>query len=182
MKLNELPKITDRKKKRLGRGYGSGKGGHTSGRGAKGRKARGKVGLTFEGTKFKKSFLKKLPLRRGKGKFKPFSPKPIAVNVKYLNSLPKGSEVDLGTLVKHGILREQEALRFGAKILGDGPLSVSLKVKLPTSQKAAALIKKAGGQVVVENEVSSVKPLELKSRQRKPGRPAAAKKSSQKDE
>lgn len=70
MKLNNLPKTTSRKRKRLGRGYGSGKGGHTVGRGAKGHKARGKVGLLFAGTKTKKSLLKGLPLQRGKGKLK----------------------------------------------------------------------------------------------------------------
>ena len=56
MKLNKLSKTANKKKKRVGRGYGSGKGGHTVGRGAKGLKARGKVKLTFEGTKTKKSF------------------------------------------------------------------------------------------------------------------------------
>lgn len=56
-------------KKRLGRGYGSGKGGHTSGRGQKGQKSRTKVHILFEGLKVKKSTLKKFPLLRGKGKF-----------------------------------------------------------------------------------------------------------------
>ena len=70
MDLKKLPKTTTKKKKRLGRGYGSGKGGHTVGRGAKGLKARSKLPLTFEGTKIKKSLLQRLPLRRGKGRFK----------------------------------------------------------------------------------------------------------------
>lgn len=55
--------------KRLGRGYGSGKGGHTSGRGQKGQKSRTKMHILFEGLKVKKSTLKKFPLLRGKGKF-----------------------------------------------------------------------------------------------------------------
>lgn len=55
--------------KRLGRGYGSGKGGHTCGRGQKGQKSRTKIHILFEGVKVKKSTLKKLPLLRGKGKF-----------------------------------------------------------------------------------------------------------------
>ena len=71
MDLSSLPKITKRAAKRVGRGYGSGKGGHTSGRGSKGQKARGKLPLTFEGTKVKKSLIKRLPLQRGKGKLKP---------------------------------------------------------------------------------------------------------------
>jgi ribosomal protein L15 len=56
-------------KKRLGRGYGSGKGGHTSSRGQKGQKSRRKMHVLFEGLKVKKSTLKKFPLLRGKGKF-----------------------------------------------------------------------------------------------------------------
>jgi len=70
MNLGNLPKTTSRQSKRLGRGYGSGKGGHTVGRGAKGNKARGEVRLLFTGAKTKKSFLKRLPLQRGKGKLK----------------------------------------------------------------------------------------------------------------
>lgn len=64
-----LPKVTQRKAKRLGRGIGSGKGGHTSSRGQKGQKSRGSVHVLFEGMKMKKSLLKRLPKARGKGKF-----------------------------------------------------------------------------------------------------------------
>jgi len=149
VELSKLPKTTTRKKKRLGRGYGSGKGGHTVGRGAKGLKARGKVALTFDGTKFKKSFLKRLPLQRGKGKFKSLKPGPVVVNLKYLNLLSKSSEVNLKTLVKHGIVDAKEAKKYGVKILGDGELRVSLKVKLPCSKGAAKKIEKAGGKVVM---------------------------------
>lgn len=148
MKLNQLPKTTEGKKKRVGRGYGSGKGGHTVGRGAKGTKARSKVPLTFEGTKIKKSFLRKIPLQRGKGKFKPLKHGPMIVNVKYLNLLPKGTEVDLKALIKKGLVEEKNGKRYGVKILGDGELKVALKVKLPCSKGAAKKIEKAGGKVV----------------------------------
>jgi large subunit ribosomal protein L15 len=66
-----LPKVVQKSKKRVGRGIGSGKGGHTSGRGQKGQKSRGKIGILFEGMKMKKSLLKRLPKMRGKGKFHP---------------------------------------------------------------------------------------------------------------
>jgi ribosomal protein L15 len=66
----KLAKIVQRKGKRVGRGYGSGKGGHTVGRGQKGQKTRNKIGILFEGIKVKKSLLKKLPLVRGKEKNK----------------------------------------------------------------------------------------------------------------
>ena len=148
MKLNESPKIVAKGKKRVGRGYGSGKGGHTVGRGAKGAKARGKIGLTFEGTKVKKSLLKRLPLRRGKGKFKSRQKNPVIVNLKYFNLLPKNATVDVAILVKIGIVKEKEAKDFGVKILGEGELKVPLKVELPCSLGAAKKIEKAGGKVV----------------------------------
>ena len=75
-----LPKTISKRKKRLGRGYGSGKGGHTVGRGQKGQKTRGKIGVLFEGIKVKKSLLKKLPLRRGK------MPEPCTLLVNFLIS------------------------------------------------------------------------------------------------
>jgi large subunit ribosomal protein L15 len=67
--MTRLPKVVLRPKKRVGRGMGSGKGSHTSGRGQKGQKSRGGIGVLFEGMKVKKSLLKRLPLKRGKGKF-----------------------------------------------------------------------------------------------------------------
>lgn len=71
MNLNSLPQIGKRPKKRVGRGIGSGKGGHTVGRGQKGQKARSKINVAFFGTKMKKSLLKRIPMLRGKGKMKP---------------------------------------------------------------------------------------------------------------
>ena len=150
MKLNERPKITAKKKKRVGRGYGSAKGGHTVGRGAKGLKARGKVALTFDGTKIKKSFLKRLPLRRGRGKFKPLKSKSIIVKTGHLNLLPKGVVVDLDSLVKYQIVDEQEAKMNGVKILGDGEIQKPFQVELPCSKGARKAIEKAGGKVVNE--------------------------------
>jgi len=147
MELNNLPKTTTRKKKRVGRGYGSGKGGHTAGRGSKGHKARGKVGLAFSGTKMKKSWLKRLPLQRGKGKLKSRRPKPLIVNLRYLNIFDKGATVSLASLIKKGIVDAKQARQIGVKILGDGELKVALKVTLPCSQGAAKKIKKAGGQI-----------------------------------
>lgn len=155
MKLNQLPKTTTRAKKRVGRGYGSGKGGHTIGRGAKGAKARGKIGLAFEGTKIKKSLIKKLPLQRGKGKLKPLKNKALVVNLDYLNFFPKDAKIDLAALIKAGIVEEKQAKAFGVKILGDGELKVALEVFLPCSKPAAEKIKKAGGQVLKSSDESN---------------------------
>lgn len=148
MQLNKLPKITTASRKRVGRGYGSGKGGHTSGRGQKGQKSRGKIPLTMEGTKIKKSLLKRLPLQRGKGKFKPVSRGPVVVNVKYLNLFGNGEEVSLDSLIKKGIVDGKQAKALGVKILGDGELKIALKVGIPCSKGAAKKITKAGGELI----------------------------------
>ncbi|KKU03765.1 MAG: 50S ribosomal protein L15 [Candidatus Woesebacteria bacterium GW2011_GWE1_45_18] len=142
-----LPKIKERKAKRLGRGRGSGKGGHTVGRGQKGQKARGSVGILFEGIKVKKSLIKKLPLQRGKGKNSP-SPSPIIVKLAYLNLLPAGSKINLEILTKEGIVKRQDAEEFGLKILGDGDIKKKFTVEIPISKNAANKIEAAGGQVI----------------------------------
>lgn len=147
MKLNQLPKTTAQKRKRVGRGYGSGKGGHTVGRGQKGQKARGKVGLLFEGTKMRKSLIKRLPMKRGKERFKSLKSRPIILNVKYLNFLKVGSQVTVESLIKNNLV-EKEAQQLGVKILGDGELKKKLIVKLPVSKGAKKKIEKAGGKVV----------------------------------
>jgi len=144
-----LEKTVSRRAKRVGRGYGSGKGGHTTGRGQKGQKSRGKVGVMFEGIKMKKSFIKKLPLQRGRGKFKP-SDKPIIIKLGYLNLFAKGAKVNLGSLVKEGIVDAKDAEAFGVKILGDGDLDKALSVEVPISRSAAKKVEKAGGKVIKE--------------------------------
>ena len=66
--LSTLPKIVARRKKRLGRGLGSGKGAK-SGRGTtRHQKARESIPLHFEGGQGR--MVKKFPLLRGKGKNK----------------------------------------------------------------------------------------------------------------
>ncbi len=139
-------KIKTRSKKRVGRGYGSGKGGHTSGRGQKGQKSRGSVGVLFEGLKVRKSLLHRLPFQRGKGKFSA-QPKPLVVNLEVLNLLKDGSKVTIETLAKAGIVKLSDAQAYGVKILGDGKLAKKLIVTLPTSKSAAVKISKAGGKV-----------------------------------
>lgn len=144
MKLHELPKITKKSQKRVGRGRGSGRGGHTVGRGQKGQKSRSRIGLIFEGTKIKKSLVKRLPFLRGKGKQKSVKLKPIVVNLKYLNLFPKGSVVDIESLIKEGIVAK-EAKNLGVKILGEGTIDFPLEVRVPISRGAKKKIEKAGG-------------------------------------
>lgn len=143
----QLTKVVEKRRKRLGRGIGSGKGGHTVGRGQKGQKARGKIGILFEGIKVKKSLIRKLPLVRGKGKNKP-AEKPIIVKLSYLNLLPSGSKVTLDLLVKEGIVKGEDARQVGIKILGDGEVKKKLTIEVPISRSAAKKIEKAGGKVI----------------------------------
>ena len=146
MKLNKLSKTTAKSKKRVGRGYGSGKGGHTSGRGAKGQKSRSKVPLYFEGTAMRKSLIRRMPMLRGKLRFKSFKEKPIILNLKHLNLLPKNTSVTVATLIKYSLL-PKETKDCQVKILGDGELKHALTVLLPVSQSAKKKIIKAGGKV-----------------------------------
>ena len=146
-----LPKITSRRKKRVGRGYGSGKGGHTSGRGQKGQKSRKSLGVLFEGVKVKKSLIKRLPLRRGKGKFHA-GKKPLIIKTNYLNLLPAGCLVNLEALIKNKIVKKDEAEESGVKILGGGKVSKKLTIAVPISASAAKNIKEAGGSVLVDSK------------------------------
>lgn len=145
----KLPKIKNKVAKRLGRGYGSGKGGHTVGRGQKGQKARGKIGILFEGLKVKKSLIRRLPLQRGKGRLIS-KRKPIIIKLALLNLLPAGSSVDLELLVKEGIVKKEDAEIFGVKILGDGEISKKLTILVPISKSAARKIEKAGGKTKLD--------------------------------
>lgn len=146
MELNKLPKITKRSKKRLGRGLGGGRG-KTSGRGTKGQRARGKIKLGYEGGQL--PLIKRLPFLRGKSRNISLKHKPVIINVKFLNLLPAKTEVDIKTLVKYGILKE-EAVGFGVKILGEGDLTKSLIVKLPSSKGARKKIEAAGGKIELQ--------------------------------
>jgi len=146
IKLHNLPKITDKKQKRPGRGYASGKGGHTTFRGVKGTKSRYNVPLTFSGTKIKKGWLKRLPFWPGKGRQKG-SPSLIGINVDRLEANFKNKDkVNLETLKEKGLITSSEAKR-GIKILGRGKLTKKLIVELPCSEGAEEKINQAGGKI-----------------------------------
>lgn len=146
MELNSLPKLVAKSKKRVGRGHGSGKG-KTAGRGTKGQNARGRLPIThphYEGGQ--RPLFKRLPYRRGKGQPN-LSGKPLEVNLKALSILPANTVVDLETMIKFGIVKKDQALKYGVKILGDGEIKTPLVVKLPISKRAAQKIEAAGGKV-----------------------------------
>ncbi len=142
--LSNLTPIVDKSKKRLGRGAGSGKGAK-SGRGTtRHQKARTDIPLHFEGGQNR--MVKRFPLLRGKGRNKPVSPKPALISLAQLEVLSAGTVVTLDTVVDQGFITEKEARR-GAKVIGMGNLTKSLKVELPVSQSAKNIIEKAGGTV-----------------------------------
>lgn len=148
MNLHTLPSLIEKRKKRLGRGIGSGKGGHTASRGQKGQKSRRHIGEDFFGTKMKKSLLKRLPMQRGKMKLKP-GIKPIAISSDRLLTLPKGAVIDIETLVKAEILDKKETY-CGAKIIkGVNEINKPLNLKLPATKGVIELITRAGGTVNV---------------------------------
>lgn len=144
MDLNNLTKITTKRKRRLGQGHGSGRV-KTSGRGTKGQNARSSRPLRFEGGAL--PLTKRLPFLRGKLKNKSFRTKSLVLNVCQLNVLPKNSVVTVESLIRHGLVDSSSAKILGVKILGDGELSNILTVKLSVSKSAKEKITKAGGSV-----------------------------------
>ena len=111
-------------KKRLGRGIGSGIG-KTSGKGHKGQNARSGGGVRpgFEGGQ--NPLYRRLPARGfSNAKFKKVY---SVVNVDKLNIFEANTEVDAAKLLESGILSKIE--KDGVKILGNGEITVALKVK-----------------------------------------------------
>lgn len=123
---------------------GSGKGSHTTGRGQKGQKSRGKVNIRFEGTKVKKSLIKRLPMLRGKGKFKAWGQKFQVINLGDLANWPTKMEVTPANLLAQGIIKDAN---MPVKILAEGEINQPLTVKVSVSGKAGEKITKAGGTI-----------------------------------
>ena len=144
MKLSNLPKLKGkrRKAKRVGRGYSSGKGGHTVGRGSKGLKARGKVPLGFEGGQL--PLHQRLPHKRG---FKrAFSDEVVILNLENLSGWDPTVEVSPKNLLEKGVI--DKIPKGGVKILGDGEVEKKLTVEgVKLSESAKEKILKAGGKI-----------------------------------
>lgn len=146
MKLHNLPKTTDKSKKRLGQGHGSGRG-KTGGRGAKGQKARGDIKLHFEGGAL--PLIKRMPFLRGKGRNKHVKRGPIVINISKLKDVPAKTIIDFDFLIKQKLVNEEEGKVLGVKLLGDGEILNSLTIKIPVSKGAKKKIEKAGGSVQI---------------------------------
>jgi large subunit ribosomal protein L15 len=147
MKLEDLRPTPGAVKspKRVGRGYASGIGGHTSSRGHKGQKSRsgGKVRPGFEGGQM--PLVRRIP-KRG---FTNFNSK--VFNILNLSDLDKlfeaNEEVSLKVLIERKIVKN---VRDGIKILGNGEITKPLIVKVDAISKSAKeKIENAGGKVEV---------------------------------
>jgi large subunit ribosomal protein L15 len=145
MRLGELksPEGSKKKRKRVGRGIGSGHG-KTSCRGAKGQKARTGGGTKpgFEGGQM--PIQRRLPKR---GFRSPFRKEFAIIHVRDLNRFPKDSVVEPDILIQSGLVRKKESL---VKLLSDGELQHSLIVRVHHASEAAIeKVKAASGAVEV---------------------------------
>lgn len=137
--LSKLPKITKKKKKRLGRGGGSGKG-NKSGRGTtRHQKAREKIPLHFEGGQAK--ITKKYPLLRGKSRNKSRQTKTIILHLDDLNVFKNGQIVNIKSLIEKGLIEESRD-NLKIKILNRGKLDKKIKLEVDASKSAIEAVKK----------------------------------------
>jgi large subunit ribosomal protein L15 len=137
-------------RKRVGRGPGSGTGGHRAGRGQKGQKSRSGGGPRpgFEGGQM--PLYMRISKLRGSNKkmsmpMGPFRTHTLPVNVGQLAQFEAGTEVTPELLKQAGILKH---LRHPVKVLGNGDLSVKLTVVThAVSESAREKIEAAGGEI-----------------------------------
>lgn len=133
-----------RKRKRIGRGIGSGKG-RTSTRGLKGQKSRSGYSkrMGFEGGQ--------MPIHRRLPKFGFRNINRIdykAVNLDVIEKLSKENSlsiIDIDTLRNYGVIAKNDKV----KVLGNGELTTKVEVKAHAFSKSAVeAIEKLGGQAV----------------------------------
>ncbi len=150
MKLSEIADNAGSRKKRMrvGRGIGSGKG-KTSGRGGKGQTARSGVRIKgFEGGQM--PLHRRLPKR---GFNNVFRVEYAEVNLDRIQQaidakqLDPGAVINAESLVKSGVLRRPKG---GVRLLGRGEIKAKVNVEVHGASKSAiAAVEKAGGTVKV---------------------------------
>ena len=148
MELNNLVKI-NKKRIRVGRGIGSGKG-KTSSRGHKGQKSRSGVAIkSFEGGQM--PLYRRLP-KRG---FNPIKKNKIAkINLELIQSfidkkkISAESIINLETLIKSKMIRK----KFNKfKLLGKGELKSKLVIEADYGSKSAIeKLEKSGGKITIK--------------------------------
>jgi large subunit ribosomal protein L15 len=145
MRLSELSPSqgSKHKKKRVGRGPGSGSG-KTAARGHKGQNSRAGGGTRpgFEGGQM--PLVRRIPKR---GFTNIFRQTWSIVNLRDLNRFPAETVVDKEALKEAGLVKSQVKR---IKLLGQGEVTVSLVVKVQAvSSQARSRIEAAGGRVEV---------------------------------
>ena len=147
MKLNQLVK-TDKKKIRVGRGIGSGKG-KTSGRGHKGQKSRRGVAIkSYEGGQM--PLYRRLP-KRG---FKSINKEKIAIlNLSNLQNFYEKKRIDFKNLIDLKQLKKIKIINkkySKLKILGSGELKSKVDISANYfSDQAKKKIEKLGGKLTL---------------------------------
>ena len=150
MKLSDIADNAGSRKKRMriGRGIGSGKG-KTGGRGGKGQTARSGVRINgFEGVQM--PLHRRLP-KRGFNNI--FRVEFAEINLDRLQAAIDAGTIDAGatvnaeSLVKSGVVRRAKG---GVRLLGRGEIKSKLTVEVHGASKAAiAAVEKAGGTVKI---------------------------------
>ena len=148
VKLNEIRdnEGAHKKRMRVGRGGGSGKG-KTAGRGVKGQKSRSGVALLgFEGGQM--PLYMRMPKR---GFNNPFAKKFAEVNFWRLEQaiaagkLDAAKVIDAAALIAAGVIRRE---LDGVRLLGEGDLTSKLDITVYSASKSAAeAVEKAGGKL-----------------------------------
>ncbi len=156
MKLHELHdnEGAARKKKRVARGPGSGKG-KTAGRGIKGQTSRSGVALGgYEGGQM--PLYRRLPKR---GFTKPNAKHYAVVNLGLIQKFVDAGKLDgkkditEDVLVASGLVRRK---LDGIRVLAKGDVTAKLKIAVTGASKAAvAAVEKAGGSLAVTNAVAA---------------------------
>jgi large subunit ribosomal protein L15 len=153
-KLNEIRdnEGAHKKRMRVGRGGGSGKG-KTAGRGVKGQKSRSGVALLgFEGGQM--PLYMRMPKR---GFNNPFAKKLAEVNFWRLEQaiaagkLDASKPIDAAALIAAGVIRRE---LDGVRLLGEGDLTSKLEITVYSASKSAAeAVEKVGGKLTTTAKV-----------------------------
>jgi len=136
------PEGSRKKRKRVGRGDGSGHGG-TAGKGAKGQNARSghSVRPNFEGGQM--PLTRRMPKRGFKNPMRRII---AIVNIEQLKGFTQGALVDRDTLAAVGLVSGRVD---GVKVLGNGEINFPLSLKVDrVSRGAREKIEAAGGTIV----------------------------------
>ena len=152
MKINELKSnlTSSKKRKRVGRGSGSGLG-KTAGRGMKGQKSRSGVSIKgFEGGQM--PLYRRLPKRGFKN---PFQKKIQQINFNHIEQLIKKYKLDSSALKEKDFFDKKlfKKSKGKLKLLNIGEISLPINIEIShASKKAIESVEKLGGKVTLINK------------------------------